>query len=61
MARVVMTLEVEFETKDYNSARASSTRLPGDVHYAIQHGKLGTMTGVVPGTVKVIKTNEKIT
>ena len=51
---VKMLIEVEFDARGTNEAKAAAQRVPGDLTHSIQHGALGThMTGVVAGTVRV--------
>lgn len=58
---VKMLVEVEFEARGPNEARAAAQRVPGDLAHSIQHGVLGShMTGVVAGTVKVAVKEKQI-
>lgn len=59
--RVKMLIEVEFEARGPNEARAAAQRVPGDLTQSIQHGLLGShMTGVVAGSVKVVVKDKQI-
>ena len=59
--KVTMLIEVEFEARGANEARAAAQRVPGDLSHSIQHGVLGShMTGVVAGTVNVTVKEKQI-
>jgi hypothetical protein len=45
MAKVSMTVEIEFETNSDAAASTPIVRVPGDIAHSIQHGVTG-MTGV---------------
>jgi hypothetical protein len=54
MAKAKMTVEIEFEAKDYNTARATLIRTKGNLAHDVQHGNApGIPTGVISDTVKV--------
>jgi hypothetical protein len=54
MAKVLISLQVEYETNDDNSARASIIRIQGDLTHSIQSGAgTGLPTGVIRESVKV--------
>ena len=47
-------INVEYETRDEATANATVLRIPGDLKFQIEEGKLGHyMTGVVPGSVRI--------
>jgi hypothetical protein len=59
MAKVSMTVEIEFETNSDAAASTAVVRVPGDIAHSIQHGAMG-MTGVKQGSVKVEVTRKEI-
>lgn len=53
--KVMVRLQVEFETRDEATANASINRIPGDLKHSIQEGKMGhVMTGIVVSSVSVV-------
>jgi hypothetical protein len=55
MAKVMATIQVEFETADVHQARAALARLQGGVKHSIEvpAGIAARTTGIVGGTVVV--------